>query len=36
MSNKEMLGDAWELINELADETTKEKFELDDYLYDIL
>lgn len=35
MRNKEMLVDAWELINELADETTKEKFELDDILYDI-
>lgn len=35
MRNKEMVGDAWELINELADETAKEKFELDDILYDI-
>ncbi|MDP9751421.1 helix-turn-helix domain-containing protein [Thermoanaerobacter pentosaceus] len=35
MGNKLELGNAWKLIDELADEATKEKFELDDILYDI-
>jgi len=35
MGNKLELGDAWKLIDELADESTKAKFELDDILYDI-
>lgn len=30
-----MFGKASDLINELSDEQTKEKFELDDILYDI-
>lgn len=35
MGNKLELGDAWKLIDELADESIKAKFELDDILYDI-
>ena len=35
MSNKLELGNAWKLINKPADESTKEKFELDDILYDV-
>lgn len=35
IDNELKLGDAWKLIDELADESTKEKFELDDILYDI-
>ena len=35
MGNKLKLGDAWKLIDELADESIKGKFELDDILYDI-
>lgn len=35
MSKKEVFNDAWSLIDELADEQTKERFELDDILYDI-
>ncbi|MFV9567119.1 helix-turn-helix domain-containing protein [Thermoanaerobacter mathranii] len=35
MGNKLELGDAWKLIDELAVESTKAKFELDDILYDI-
>lgn len=35
MSKREVYNDAWNLIDELADEQTKEKFELDDILYDI-
>jgi len=35
MDNKLKLRDAWKLIDELADESTKEKFELDDILYEI-
>lgn len=35
MIEKEILGDAWELINELADESTRARLELDDILYDI-
>ena len=35
MSKREVFNDAWNLIDELADEQTKEKFELDDILYDI-
>lgn len=35
MANNEILKDAWSLIDELADEQTKELFELDDILYDI-
>jgi len=35
MGNKLELGNAWKLIDKLADEATKEKFELDDILYDI-
>ena len=35
MSDKEILKDAWSLIDELADEQTKELFDLDDILYDI-
>ncbi|MGB9680335.1 MAG: helix-turn-helix domain-containing protein [Thermoanaerobacteraceae bacterium] len=35
MDNKLKLGDAWKLIDDLADESTKEKFGLDDILYEI-
>ncbi|MCP2239499.1 helix-turn-helix domain-containing protein [Thermoanaerobacterium thermosaccharolyticum] len=35
IDNELKLGDAWKLIDELADESTKEMFELDDILYDI-
>ncbi|SNX52876.1 helix-turn-helix transcriptional regulator [Thermoanaerobacterium sp. RBIITD] len=35
IDNELKLGDAWKLIDELADESTKEKFELDDILYEI-
>ncbi|WHE06014.1 helix-turn-helix transcriptional regulator [Thermoanaerobacterium thermosaccharolyticum] len=35
IDNELKLGDAWKLIDELADESTKEIFELDDILYDI-
>ncbi|QSZ27780.1 helix-turn-helix transcriptional regulator [Aceticella autotrophica] len=35
MDNKLKLRDAWKLIDDLADESTKEKFELDDILYEI-
>ncbi|HHV75393.1 MAG TPA: helix-turn-helix transcriptional regulator [Thermoanaerobacterium sp.] len=35
IDNKFELGDAWKLIDGLADESTKEMFELDDILYDI-
>jgi len=35
MPKKEVFNDAWNLIDELADEQTKELFELDDILYDI-
>ncbi|MDK2828128.1 MAG: hypothetical protein PWP67_928 [Clostridium butyricum] len=35
IDNKFELGDAWKLIDGLADESTKEMFELDDILYEI-
>ncbi|MEW8963217.1 helix-turn-helix transcriptional regulator [Paraclostridium dentum] len=35
MDEKVKLKNAWGLIDELADEFTKRKFELDDILYDI-
>lgn len=35
MSKDGVFNDAWSLIDELADEQTKEMFELDDILYDI-
>lgn len=35
MSKNEVFNDAWSLIDEVADEQTKELFELDDILYDI-
>jgi DNA-binding XRE family transcriptional regulator len=35
MDEKVKLKNAWGLINKLADEFTKERFELDDILYDI-
>lgn len=35
MSKNEVLNDAWNIIDELADGQTKENFELDDILYDI-
>ena len=35
MSDKQILKDAWSLIDELAEEQTRELFDLDDILYDI-
>jgi hypothetical protein len=34
-TNKELLQSPWNLVNELADEKTKELFELDDILTSI-
>lgn len=35
MSKNKVFNDSWNLIDELADEQTKEGFELDDILYNI-
>ena len=35
MPKNEIFNDAWSLIDELVDGQTKERFELDDILYDI-
>lgn len=35
MINNKVLNNAWDIVDNLADDNTKEKFQLDDMLYDI-
>lgn len=35
MTNSKTLGNAWNIVDDLADDDTKKMFELDDILYDI-